>query len=84
VCNEYSPGYYPDIQGVMRWETASNGLNLSCRLSRCLGRNRRAGTAGTRYSQGTSVERRPTVDQQEGIALIRAAVDLGITFFDTA
>ena len=26
----------------------------------------------------------PAVDQQEGIALIRAAVDLGITFFDTA
>ena len=26
----------------------------------------------------------PAVDQQDGIALIRAAVDLGITFFDTA
>ncbi|HEV3115587.1 MAG TPA: aldo/keto reductase [Gemmataceae bacterium] len=26
----------------------------------------------------------PAVDKQEGIALIRAAVDLGVTFFDTA
>jgi aryl-alcohol dehydrogenase-like predicted oxidoreductase len=26
----------------------------------------------------------PAVDEQDGIALIRAAVDLGITFFDTA
>jgi aryl-alcohol dehydrogenase-like predicted oxidoreductase len=26
----------------------------------------------------------PAVGQQDGIALIRAAVDLGITFFDTA
>src|SRR3954471_3126275 len=26
----------------------------------------------------------PAVDKQEGVALIRAAVDLGITFFDTA
>ena len=26
----------------------------------------------------------PAVDQQEGIALLRAAVDLGVTFFDTA
>ena len=26
----------------------------------------------------------PAVDQQDGIALIRAAVDLGVTFFDTA
>ncbi|MEQ7129231.1 aldo/keto reductase [Actinopolymorpha sp. B11F2] len=26
----------------------------------------------------------PAVDQQDGIALIRAAIDLGITFFDTA
>jgi aryl-alcohol dehydrogenase-like predicted oxidoreductase len=26
----------------------------------------------------------PAVDEQDGIALIRSAVDLGITFFDTA
>src|SRR3954468_13632031 len=26
----------------------------------------------------------PAVDKQEGVALIRAAVDLGVTFFDTA
>src|SRR5262245_49370463 len=26
----------------------------------------------------------PPVDEQEGIVLIRAAVDLGVTFFDTA
>src|SRR5688500_2069674 len=26
----------------------------------------------------------PAVDRQQGVALIRAAVDLGVTFFDTA
>src|SRR6516165_5800920 len=26
----------------------------------------------------------PAVDQQEGVKVIRAAVDLGVTFFDTA
>lgn len=36
------------------------------------------GCMGLSYGYG------PAVDKQEGIALIRAAVERGVTFFDTA
>ena len=51
---------------------------------------RRLGNSGLEVSalglgcMGMSFGYGPAMDQQEAIALIRAAVDLGITFFDTA
>ena len=52
--------------------------------------NRTLGSSGLDVSaiglgcMGLSHAYGPAVDQQEGIALLRAAVDLGVTFFDTA
>src|SRR3954454_20477710 len=51
---------------------------------------RQLGTSGLEVSalglgcMGLSYGYGPPVDQQHGIALIRAAVDRGVTFFDTA
>src|SRR5438034_958463 len=51
---------------------------------------RKLGKSGLQVSalglgcMGLSFGYGPAVDKQEGIALIRAAVDLGVTFFDTA
>src|SRR5256714_15647002 len=51
---------------------------------------RRLGTNGLEVSalglgcMGLSFGYGPAVDKQQGISLIRAAVDLGVTFFDTA
>src|SRR5712671_6167224 len=51
---------------------------------------RKLGTGGPEVSalglgcMGLSFGYGPAVDKQEGVALIRAAVDLGVTFFDTA
>ena len=51
---------------------------------------RQLGTSGLEVSalglgcMGLSFGYGPAVDKQEGIALIRSAVDLGVTFFDTA
>ena len=48
------------------------------------------GTSGLEVSalglgcMGLSYHRSATLDRNEAIALIRAAVDLGVTFFDTA
>jgi pyridoxine 4-dehydrogenase len=52
--------------------------------------NRQLGKSGLEVSalglgcMGLSFGYGPAVDQQEGIKVIRAAVDLGVTFFDTA
>jgi hypothetical protein len=52
--------------------------------------NRTLGTSGLKVSaiglgcMGLSHAYGPAISKQDGIALIRAAVDLGITFFDTA
>src|SRR3954452_13554082 len=51
---------------------------------------RKLGTSGLEVSalglgcMGLSFGYGPPVDRAEGVALIRAAVDLGVTFFDTA
>lgn len=51
---------------------------------------RRLGSSGLEVSalglgcMGLSFGYGPPVDRQQGVALIRAAVDLGVTFFDTA
>src|SRR3954454_19618589 len=50
-------------------ELGTSGLEVSAIGLGCMGLNHGYG---------------PAVDQQDGIALIRAAVDLGVTFFDTA
>jgi aryl-alcohol dehydrogenase-like predicted oxidoreductase len=53
-------------------------------------KTRKLGTAGLEVSalglgcMGLSFGLGPAIDQQEGIALIRAAVEQGVTFFDTA
>src|SRR4051794_24594719 len=52
--------------------------------------NRKLGSSNLEVSalglgcMGLSFGYGPAVDKQEGISLIRAAVDLGVTFFDTA
>ena len=53
-------------------------------------KTRKLGKSGLEVSalglgcMGLSFGYGPAVDKQEGIALIRAAVELGVTFFDTA
>src|SRR5207248_1104220 len=53
-------------------------------------RKRELGTSGLEVSalglgcMGLSFGYGPAVDKQQGISLVRAAVDLGVTFFDTA
>ena len=53
-------------------------------------RNRKLGKSGLEVSaiglgcMGLSFGYGPAVDKQEGIALIRSAVEHGVTFFDTA
>jgi aryl-alcohol dehydrogenase-like predicted oxidoreductase len=59
------------------------------RMDRAL-EKRMLGTSGLEVSalgfgcMGLSYHRSATLDRAEAIALIRAAVDLGLTFFDTA
>src|SRR3954452_17319140 len=51
---------------------------------RKLGKGNREVSAIGRGCMGMSFGYGPAVDKQEGIALIRAAVERGVTFFDTA
>ena len=51
---------------------------------RKLGKNNLEGSAIGLGCMGLSFGYGPAVDKQEGISLIRAAVERGVTFFDTA
>jgi aryl-alcohol dehydrogenase-like predicted oxidoreductase len=53
-------------------------------IKRTLGSSRLEVSAIGLGCMGLSHGYGPAVDQQDGIAIIRAAVDLGVTFFDTA
>jgi aryl-alcohol dehydrogenase-like predicted oxidoreductase len=56
-------------QAMIKRTLGSSGLEVSAIGLGCMGLSHAYG---------------PAVSEQDGIALIRAAVDLGITFFDTA
>jgi len=53
-------------------------------ITRTLGRSGLEVSAIGLGCMGLSHGYGPAVDHQNGVALIRAAMDLGITFFDTA
>src|SRR5262249_19844950 len=88
----------PRSQTALNMTRILHTMNLSVHAQGCLAhletgqpmQTRTLGKSGLEVSalglgcMGLSFGYGPPVDKQEGIKLIRAAVDLGVTFFDTA
>src|SRR5688572_27915629 len=81
---QYEPKYFPlELVVTFRAEPLSPKARSSKMQNRKLGNNLEVSTLGL-GCMGMSSGYGPAADKQEMISLLRAAVELGITLFDTA